>query len=717
MRDAADEVKDELAAVEVDDAGFGVAVHRLLREGKPTAPRAALLAGVIRRQMSRASRHFANHDAARGTAAVVGGLYLLRTGESRPDMFGPDGDAALAGAIRAFSARGDEGRSLALMLMRAELLPGSSPKRRELDRHLAALRRWMIETRTGGDMERLSDDMTAAINRSLVEPSDEALTEAARAVSAWIERAVQYNLEFHQTGKPPPPAEAQEAFRALQTGGATMLAIFLRHGRAQAAFDHIESTAARRVIPPPLFQLIEATADDDTASDWQALAQVLARDSYESEQLLRLDPELRDAAMWGAALEAYRRDPTSLAVAHILADQLERLAMPEPAPLVLTDALGQSPTPVALSGALAAVGDLLQREADAPSVTAARGIFASSGAILAIADRDEHRGRLEPSAAQIRDWMARLEVRAGHIERARPLMEASLEAEPSVWGYTRLATLERQAGKLDTALAHARKALAQPAAKLLVPGSSHRLDAVDAHLLIFEIHRQLGQRPQAVEALRQALSITLELRQQRTAPHGQVRAELLLARILDGYGEPRHASSAAHRALEIAMRHRPLLGAAMLGAIGRALVVADLPSARAALQRGIDADVDQDDLVYGALWLKLLEQQLGERSDGKVERVLSRHFEPKSWIRTLARWGRGRIGDQALRAAAHNHAEQVEAEFYVAMQQRTTAHEAVRQQLKKIAEDPLIDLMEVQLARDLLAPKLEAVLPSTVKLP
>ncbi|MBW2524074.1 MAG: tetratricopeptide repeat protein [Deltaproteobacteria bacterium] len=716
-RGPGDEVKNQLAAVPVTDTDFGVAVHRLLREGKPTAARSALLAGVMRRQMSRSASHFAHDDVKRGTSALIGALYLLRAGESRPDMFGPDGDEALEGGIRAFSARGDEGRALALMLMRQKLLPGSSPDRKELEQHLVALRRWMRDARTGGDMEQLGDDMTAAINRSLIDPSKDALAEAARAISAWIERAVEYNLEFHRTGNPPPPHEGKEAFRALQTGGATMLAIFLRHGLAQSALDHIESTAARRVIPPPLFRLVETTADDDDASDWRALAQVLARDSHESEPLLRLEPELRDAAMWGAALEAYRRDPTSLAIAHILAGRLYELGMPEAAPLVLQEALGESPSPVALSGCLAVVGEMLESELNARTITTARGILASAAPILAVADRSEYRGRLEPSAAQVRDVMARIEIRAGQVDAARPLMLATLKAEPSVWGYTRLAMLERQVGNHDVALAHAQRALTLPAARLRVPGSGHLLDVADAHLLAFEIHRDRKQRDSAVKALESALRITLQTRQIRIAPRSQVRAELLLARILDGFGDHARAARAVHRALEIAMRDRPLLGAAMLGAIGRALVVADLSSARAALQRGIDADLEQDDLVYGALWLQLLEQQQGDASDGKVDRVLSRDLDPDEWSGKLARWAQGRLTDDALRKGTHSYAEQVEADFYAAMRLRAADPAKARTELRQVADNPLIDLMEVQIARDLLAPKLTAAVPEKYQLP
>jgi hypothetical protein len=165
------------------------------------------------------------------------------------------------------------------------------------------------------------------------------------------------------------------------------------------------------------------------------------------------------------------------------------------------------------------------------------------------------------------------------------------------------------------------------------------------------------------------------------------------------------------------MRHRPLLGAAMLGAIGRALVAADVASARAALQRGIDADLEQDDLIYGALWLRILEQQLDQPSDGKVERVLTRHLDPKSWSTTLARWAQGRIDDTALLAAAHTYAERVEADFYVAMRQRAREPQSATDRLRGVAHNPLIDLMEVQLARDLLAPSFKATLPERYQVP
>jgi hypothetical protein len=155
----------------------------------------------------------------------------------------------------------------------------------------------------------------------------------------------------------------------------------------------------------------------------------------------------------------------------------------------------------------------------------------------------------------------------------------------------------------------------------------------------------------------------------------------------------------------------------MLSAIGRGLVVEDVSAARAALQRGIEADVDEEDLVYGALWLMLTEQRVGEAADGKVERVLGRAVHGDTWTGKLARWARGRLTDAGLRAAAKSYAQKVEAEFYVAVRAWIAGVKGADQQLRRVANNPLIDLIEVHLARDMLAPQLTAKVPSRYRLP
>jgi tetratricopeptide (TPR) repeat protein len=694
----------------VRDTAFAGSIHRLLREGGQTPERWALLAGAVRRQLAHAAAHFERGDDARGTEAVIGAFYLIRVGEARSDMFDRDSIKALDGAIRRFSARGDEGRARALMMMQSKLLPRGSSERTELDQHVRALNTWMKDTRTGGAMQRLAGDERAAIGRALIESSEEALLEAAKAIDSWIARAVEYNLRYQEKRQLPPREEVIEAYRALQTGGQTMAAIFLRHGMAREAKEAIERSNAGRVTDPSFFQRLRVTAVDDTAEDWRLLARALARSArVPSDASTSIDPYLLEAAMWGISLEAYRRDPTSLAMGHMLAGQLIQYGMPEAAPLVLRDALGNAPTPVSLSSAMAVIADALADQYETGTTDTALRIFAASKQVLELADTKKYRGKLRPSAANVRQLMASVVLRSGQIDAARPLLLRALQDEPTVWGYTMLGTLERQAGNSEAALHHTMIAAELPAARVM------RLDAADAKLLAFEILRDQGANDRAEKALEQAMEMVLS--NGRSTPESKVRAERLLARVLDGYGDRGRARQAIDRAIDIAGNHLQMLAPTVLSAVGRALVYKNLPAARAALQTGIKANLDDDHLVYGALWVMLLEKEMSESPDGKVERVLQDMMHNDSWIGELARWARGMSNDDHLRAKAKNYSEKIEAEFYITMRKRVSGQASATDKLRSIARNPLVDLMEVQIARDILAPKLRAKVPKRFKLP
>ncbi len=700
-----------LPANQIDDAAFAASVHRLLREGEPTAERSALLAGVVRRQMTHAAAQFAREDGVGGTRSVVGALYLLRIGETRPDIFDANSNQALTGAIERFSARGDEGRALALMLMRLSLLPAGSPDHARLTAHVAALRRWAAETRTGGPMQRLSADKRAAVGRALLEPSAESLAKATQAIHKWITRAVEYEVDYQMTRALPPRSEVPEMFRASQTGGETMAALYLRYGQAREAVEAIEGSAAGRIIPPSFFAQLKTLAKDDTAEDWRLMARELARASFGNEDRgARLSGELLEAALWGVSVEAYRRDPTSLAIGHLLAGQLIKLGMPEVAPLVLRDALGSHPSVVSLSSALSMIADALSEQYDTGGIAAARRIFTASQGLLELAASDDLRTNVRPSAAQLHQMMAGVELRSGDIDAARPLLLKALEADPTVWGYTMLGALERQVGNLEMALAHVTRAMA-------LPDNGLPLDAADSRLLAFEVLREMGRHEEAAAALERALAITLRVRRMVAPPTARLRAEGMLARVLDGYGDRANASRALERALEIAGSHRQMLGPTVRRAVGRALTYRDITAARAALQRGMKAKIEGEDLVHGALYLMLLERELGEAPDGKVDRILLDAVDGDAWTNQLARWARGMLNDQQLRATAKRYSEQIEADFYIAMRARAAGQADAAESLKQVAATPLVDLVEVQIARDRLAPKLQAKVPSKYKLP
>jgi hypothetical protein len=700
-----------ITAAAVPDAQFAASLGRVLRDGKRSPERTGLLVGVVRRQLAHAGYRFTKGHAARATDGVIGALYLVRTGEGRGEMIDAEGEKALGGAVGRLSPRGDEGRAEALLRMRAAALPAGTPARAEVDEHLAALAEWQRDTHSGATMRRLGADERTAVARALIEPSDKSNEAAVRAIASWIEKSIEAQIAFRETGRRPEREDAVEIQRALYSGGATLATLFLRNGDAQGALAALDQTGARRVIKPALYTRIHDAATHDTAHEWLALAAAFAaREPDDDEPDTDIDPQLVAAGLWGTSLEAFRRDPTSFEAAHLLARSLLRFGLPEGAPVVLAEALGKNASPASVGAAmellLAALGDA----AESDDADAARRTFLAADGLFLLADRADLKGRMEPSAARARFVMAGIEVRAGNLAGARPLLVRATADEPTVSGYTTLAMVDRQAGDLKAALEDVDKAQRAPDARASL------VDVADAHFLTYELLRDGGSAPQARAALDAALNAALQARQTRGNAAQRARAERLLGRVLAAYGDGRGSSRAFDRALSLAATDRPSLGAAMLDAVGRALVRRDLPGARAALKRGIEGDVSDEDLAYGGLWVSLLERELKAPSDGTVDRAL-RAGQRSPWTAKLTLWAAGKLSDADLATAAQSASQRVEAAFYTAMGRRVAGDPSADQKLKAVASAPVLDLLEVQLARDLTAPRVGAELPGGVQIP
>ncbi|WP_438014657.1 hypothetical protein WMF18_27650 [Sorangium sp. So ce315] len=701
------------AAVDVRDVDFSGSLYTIVRDGKPSLQRTGLLIGVVRRQLAHAAARFHAGQEERGVTSVLGAFYLVRPGEGRAEMIDAVGERALARAIERLSPRGDEGRVRALLELQAAALPSGSRARAEVDEHLAALERWMKDTRTGGPLEQLGAEQRAAVARALIDSRPESLERAAAATAAWIDRAIELNIEYRQGGRRPDREEAVEAARALESGGATMAALFLRYGDAKGAIEQIDRTSARRVIPPGLHERLKAAATDDDAASWQALAGAFAHhDTQERDAETGISQDLLDGAIWGTALEAYRRDPLSYDSAALLSQVMIRLGMSEATPLVLAGALGDRPSPGALGSALGLVLSALSVEASTDDFEAARRTYGAAAPLLVLADRAARGGAaLDPSGAQVRSLMASLELRAGNLAGALPLLRAATAAEPTVNGLTVLAMAERQASEQQAALEDVRRALGAPDAR------SAPLEVIQAHLLAFELHRDAGTQDRAKESLDAALDAALDARQRARDPGTKARVERLLARTLDGYGDEKGAVRAYERAFALVAADRPQLGAAMLDAVGRALVRRDLPSARRALKRALEENVSEEDLVYGGLWVLLLERTLGVATDGTAGRALEGSVGRPSWTGRLASWANGRISDADLGKLAQSAAQRVEAQFYIAMARRAAGDASADERLRAVSKSPVIDLLEVHIAREMLAPELRLDVPRNARLP
>lgn len=703
-----------VAPTRLDDAQFAAAALRVLAHPDGSEERLKLLLGVVQTQLEHAAVHFERGQDERGTRAVLGGFLLLRRGEASPRVVGAPGgagDRALAGAVRFVSARGDEGQARALLELRRQSAPPAEKAR--VEESLRALDTWARDTRTGSKVEIAGLAERAAVGRAMVDPSEAALKAAEEAIGVWIGAAIENRLAFQQSGQRPPPREAYESTRALGVGAATMVALHLRHGDAEAALDAIERTDARRIVQPAFYAVIQGAAGkDESGRPWRALWSAIEEET--GGQVggdFGLEPALFEAARLHVALEAWRREPTDEGAAIVLAGALASFGMPEVSPLVVVDAMKKSTDPQFASAVTRLLGLALRESLDDPPT--ARRIYRSATEALALAERGELRGQVQPSASDVREMMGGVELRAGQLAQARPLLEAVAREAPSTGAYLTLALLERQAQKPDAALGWVARATSEPFA------ANEPIAAAEAMVLAYEIHRARGATAEAGKALDGALRRAVAAQKAAKPGAARARAERLLSKVLDAYGDARGATQAQDRALKEVEGDRKLFGATLLDGIARALVRRDVEHGRKLLRRGIEERIEADDMIYGALWVKLLETAARQPSDGTVAAALDAIDDRAdgSWTGKLGRWAIGKLPDAELARLAQSDAQRIEAAFYAAMQRRVGGDASGDAGLRQVAESGHIDLVEVQLARDLLAPPMKLDRPGDVQLP
>lgn len=692
----------------VGDADFGEATYNILLSGETDEKRLNLLAGVVRHQLERSKRRFANNRGA-GLSALVGAVYLVRAGELRTKMF--EGAAApLQEGASEVARVGDEGRALAFYTLLRSVLPAGKD-RDDVDAHLAALSRFSGPSPSAGPMRNVGDKQRRAANRSLIEPSSETLTQAKRATLDWISRGLDFSAAETPIRSNAEREEAVEAYRAVRAGGATLVALYLRHGDARGALEALREGDLLRIIPPGLTERLERAANDDDPSAWGDLYQLFEVTGQSDRPEANMDQQVGSAAAWGVSLELFRSEPRSMRGAAPLAAQLVDMGMAEVAPLVLVPALGDRPSAQELAWSLNLVLRAIVSEDELGDLAAARRTFTASKRLIEVAQSPAFAGKLRPGAGRLYYVMGALETRAGELARALPHVQSAVRAEPTLEAYGMLAAIERQRGNAERALS----TLDEMAA--LAKKSGEPISEAEAAVTKFEIYRDRGDATRAQAELTLALRGALDARETSRSAPNQARAERLLARTLEHFGALQAARRATERAYEASRTDLRQLTATIIDASRRALLFGDLALARAAVRQAVEAGLAADDLVYVALWLRLVELERKVASDGTVEEALASIDDESGWASRLAAWGRGKLTDEQLVRAAKTRVQKTEGEFYLAMQKRNQP--AGSAALEKIAKSEAIELVEVAIARDLLAKgrTLDLTLPANVKVP
>ena len=685
--------------VAVSEDQFPSAVRDLLASEPQSKERQQRLAGVVARQMTRVSARFKAKNRDNAVSSFAGAMYLVRAGELTPEMLGPNGYDALRGASEEFAKKGDEGRARASYEMLMRVAP---PKEKaDIKGHLDAIAAWTRDTGGSGAMQTAGALEAAAVTRHLLEPSTEARDDAVAKTLDFIEKAIQVKTARRTRGTQISREEGLEAVRALETGTTVLVAIYLRNGDAHGALAALEKANLKdpQMTRPELMGALKAVVDRPDSDRWLDLARMLrpgpARGQGRAdEEDFGRDTDLLRVASFVSACEAYRLDSTSPEPAAFVAAMLVDLGMGEAAPAVLSDAVKAQKDPRIVAHGLMVTMQAMGRALEAEEPDTARRAFKASEPVLAIAEG--LKGKVQPSPARLYALMGEIEIREGRLDDAKKLLDESMNRDRSGAVLLQLARIDWHAGRTKDALEKLAGALA---AEDVSRDSALRAEVL---LLTSDITRVQGDPNAARKPLADALKDLAKARA-ATEAEDRARVERLISRVLDRFGAAKSAEKALERALEAAPRDKRQAAATIGQIIGRAFVRGDLVAAREGLARAQAAELGREDLVYDAIWVRLLERQQRDAKDPTADRILLGAADDPRWIGKVAAFGAGKIKAADLVAAAQTPTQKTEALFYAAMDRKISGDaKGADEGLKQVISSPGLDLVEFSLARELL---------------
>ena len=675
---------------DVEDLAFADDMRALMVAPPASPARKTLLERVARTQFRRCERRFQQHFYERGLLCVEGTLYLFRVGEMTSATLAT-ARSALQFAASEFSRRGDAGRARASY----DLLRESSAKpeqKSDVDAHIKAIESW-VTVAPENSLRRAGAEQQEAKARWLLEPTQAAFDGAKNKTNAWVKRAIDLMATLRVPNAPSPPREdLAEAYRALDSGSRALVLHYLREADAKGASLALESPIYRDHTSRSLRGVIGEASRDPSAENWLALLRQLTAAPKEGEET-EIDRRDLGAAAFSVAWEAFRLDPTNPESAGTLASVLSSFGLNEAIPSIIADAAKEHAGPKALSSALVLVMRAMQDELEASDLGGVRRTFLAAEPLLALAEGSKQLPEVSPSPFRVRALMGEVELRDGNLERANELLSATQLREPTAGGHYALARIARHRGDLPRALT------ALDAATRSLRAEERVLNAEIA-LLRAEI---VAPRDEAL-ARKTLLDAAIELQgAKRGAPKGLLASlERTEARVLDHLGEDELATSAIERALDAASRDRHEAADAFSFLVGRALIQGKVEEGRETLRRAMGWGLEDDDLVYLALWVRHLERMKKLDADPVVTRVLALQLDAR-WVSALAAFGSGRIDAAELHKRAKTPIEHAEATFYGALDMRARG-QAFQPELQRVLTGTAPDLVEVGMARDLLEP-------------
>lgn len=681
---------------------FAKTAHIVLSSQDQSDATKLQLASVVQYQLRRAEALYAQGYTEAAESVTSGALLLLRQDDAIASAL-QGRDLALLGSAHAAARRGNAGRAEALYRLTLQTTKNPAT-RKQIEDHLTALSQFSAATTASSPLIQAGDHARDKLAAAWVDPTSTARRTAQEAILDWMHEALGSELSENGPSSRMERDEALEAYRAVRSGAPALIALGLRHGDPLSAVRALDEAELSRALPPGIRLRLDAAGQAGSSEAYLDLFRLFEGLRRDGEEEAQLPPQVADGATLWTTIGLYRSSPGKLEHAMPLAMSLVEYGLPEVATSVLAQNLDPRTTPEALGWSLGLVLRGMIELSQTNQTKAAERCFIEAAPLLRLAEEPRYAG-VRPEPARVYSLLASIEIRVGGLDRALTLLQQVATRTPSADTLIRLAGLHRQKGELNEAAAALEAALhlAQKVGNVLLEAYAEELS--------FQIERERGNTDEAKRALERALERTLTARAIDLSVLSTAAVERHLARILENYGNERATRRAYERALGVSRGNPAELEMTLTDMARSALTTGDVRLARLATRSALELGLSPDELIYIALWQKLTEQRARTGSDGLPAQVFQSAQGTTGWLAQLRLFALGQLDGAALLSVAQSIPEKAEAEFYRALTESGDAD------LGQVAKSTAIDLIEVKIAKDLLAPPQQLTIPSHLTIP
>ncbi len=675
-------VVSPVQAVPISDELFAPSLFKVLQgpaQGEDLLP---LTAGVIRRQLQHTAVRFQVGDP-HALESLYGAFFLLRLGDLRPGVLGPECDQALQEALAQVGGQGDEGRSMALLEFQKLISAPGSAEHAAIEQHLQSLQSWqtkvMEQPNVRSDVENAGVKQRFLTELALLTPSAERLADASDQVVRWTDQGLKVQRMVHEAPDTISREEFIEASIAIRTGPQILVSMFLRYGDAKGAAQALEDTGMGRLAAEEAVSHLQAAASTADAASWKSvLADLLSTPTTEKRYL---DTDLFLGGLFGAAVETFRKDPSDPLNLGVLGRVLPDVGLPEAVPLMARELLQKTPGKENATLALVTTSRAIEEAIHRDDLGSAARTFQAATPLLEAAAAPSLDTPLDPQV-QLRMAGAHAFLKLREFQSARPLLDWVIARQPFGGAYQWRSSVERAA--------HQFKEAASDLRAMLSSFKGDPLDQLAIEGMLANTLQEGGMQQEMISTALGSLKTELSLRAQ-PQKKGSAGLELALARTLFMLGDSAGARRALERALTLSHASPKEAWTPLFEGMTQALLLKDEVSARRFGRAAEELGLHGAEAGYLALWLWLTGVRAHDPSEYTYRKLLDAAGHPDGWPGQLLAWMNHHMDAATLLSRAHLPSERYEALLYTTLASDDLSSPAAQAALHEVADAQRLD--------------------------